>query len=462
MDRRHFLKLSALAGAGLLVNACTKAPLDAPAAASISPTRTPLSDANVSFYLHPFIETHPEAVFIKRTNVSVKTDGKAKQQEGNALAQEIFVLSSEVGIPLSHKIAIKANLTCTSGKGNTVEGMGIITDRYFMEGLVEGMKGLGFQASNMYMREGNWLKDGACAGDLLVTGYAEMAQRTGIHLLDLTTGRQITDLTLDTLQEGTEVIWKDCPEGIVFRRIGYVAPYNQEDTWLLNVAKLKAHAMGMTLSTKNLQGMCVSPHVHFCEGVSTTLGHPASILKDFQPTLEQDIAKLHAQHLEARFPRWDRPGRDYDSGYGMEMWAQRTCDSLSVTKVGLCIIEGIYGRNGNAFMEGPGPGGMAEDFMTNVLIFGKDPFRVDIIGTWLAGHEPGNFGLFHIAKERGLATVVNPMKIPVYLWGQGNPKLTPLTDFERVPLETDYLRQDYKGQIEPLYHMVDEPFDYDS
>jgi uncharacterized protein (DUF362 family) len=412
------------------------------------------------FGLHPFIEAHPEAVFIARTQVGAKTDSEGKKKAGLELAQGILTLRDTPGIPLTHRVAIKPNLTCTSGQGNSEQGMGIITDKYFMEGLIEGMKGLGLPAESMYMREGNWLGEGYCPGDIQATGYVEMAERTGAHLLDFATGRSIQTMTLGTLQEGAEVIWKDCPEGVVFRRIGYVAPFNQEDSWLLDVAKLKTHGMGVTLCAKNLQGMCISPYVRFCEGVENTLKHPAHILKDFQPDLAEHVARLHKEHLEAGFPRWDRPGRDWNSGYGMEMWAQRTCDSHSVTKVGLCIIEGIYGRNGNAFMEGPGPGGKAEDFMTNVLIFGRNPFRVDIIGAWLAGHEPGNLGLLHIARERGLVDVLNPMEVPVYLWEGETPKLTPLTDFERVPLKTPYLRRDYGGQNEPAYHMLDEPFDY--
>jgi len=87
---------------------------------------------------------------------------------------------------------------------------------------------------------------------------------------------------------------------------------------------------------------------------------------------------------------------------------------------------------------------------------------VDIIGTWLAGHEPGNFGFFHIAKERGLSNVVNPRDIPVYIWDKNNPEQTSLSNFERIPLATSYLRRDYNGQNEPLYHLVDEPFDYQS
>jgi hypothetical protein len=85
---------------------------------------------------------------------------------------------------------------------------------------------------------------------------------------------------------------------------------------------------------------------------------------------------------------------------------------------------------------------------------------VDIIGHWLAGHEPGNFGLFHLALERGLSTRLNPRNIPLYEWKDGQAVLTPLDTFERTPLKTYYLQRDYNGQKEPYWHLVNEPFDY--
>jgi len=172
------------------------------------------------------------------------------------------------------------------------------------------------------------------------------------------------------------------------------------------------------------------------------------------------VEELYAQHLLDGVPRWDKPGRDVYSGYGMELWAQRTCDSISVTKVGLSVIEGIYGRDGNAFFDGPGPGNKAQDFMTNVVIFGKNPFYVDIIGHWMGGHEPGNFGFFHAAKDRGLCKVINPMAIPVYIWDDTGPRLTSLQNLERFELKTPYLQRNYAGQQEPQYHLVNEPFNY--
>lgn len=290
----------------------------------------------------------------------------------------------------------------------------------------------------------------------------DVAARTGVHLLDFDSGRSAQELTRATLQEGTEVTWVDCPEGVVFKRIGYVAPINQPDTWLLNIAKFKAHGMGMTLCCKNHQGSCIHPHIHFCEGVDTTLKHVPEVRSDFQPHLDEHVQELHAQHLARGVARWERPGRSWNSGYGMEMWAQRTLDNLSVTGTGFCIIEGLYGRNGNGFSRGPGPNDTAQDFLSNLVIFGKDPIRVDIIGHWLSGHEPGNFGLFHAALDRGLSNVLDPRDIPLYRWDGGTPTLMPLTEVERTPLTTYYLRRDYPGSTteEPYYHLVNEPFDY--
>ena len=69
--------------------------------------------------------------------------------------------------------------------------------------------------------------------------------------------------------------------------------------------------------------------------------------------------------------RWDRPGRTWNSGYGMEMWAQRTLDNLAFSNTGFCIIEGIYGRNGNGFSKGPGPDDMVFSHILGIGGFGQ-------------------------------------------------------------------------------------------
>jgi len=450
MDRRQFLSSSVALGAGLSLTHTLAA---RPSAPRLVPD---------SLQLHPFIDAHPEAVFIRRTAVSSKLDTTAKFSEGKAFSSELFAAAENGDLPFSNALAVKPNLTCTYGTGNTADGMGIMTDLAFLDGMLGGITETGFPGTNMYAREGNWLGDGYCADEYNVTGVLvkHIADKYGMHVHDFSTGRHLRDMTVDTLQPGTEVIWRDIPDGIVSRRLGYIAPYNDDDTFLLNIAKFKTHSMGMTLCAKNLQGMVVSPYVRFCEGVDATKKHPTGILQDFQPDFEQHIDSLHAKHVAQGIPRWDREGRTATGGYGMETWAQRTCDSHSVTKTGLNIIEGIYGRNGNGFSQGPGPGDTPQDFMTNILVFGKNPFHVDIIGAWLAGHEPGNFGLFHIAHERGLSPLFNPFSIPLFDWAAGEPAPLDLADVDRTPLVCPYLTRDYNGQSEAKYHLVDEEFDY--
>ena len=156
----------------------------------------------------------------------------------------------------------------------------------------------------------------------------------------------------------------------------------------------------------------------------------------------------------------DRPGSE--GGIWQETWATRCLDNNSVSFAGLHIIEGIYGRDGN-FLVGPGPQDLATDYMTNYIIFGRNQFYVDIIGHWLGGHEPGNFGLFHMARERGMITTFNPMDIPVYEWDPvAGPVTANLTSFVRYPLLTYYLQRNYDGQTEPYWHLVNEHYSYNT
>jgi hypothetical protein len=182
------------------------------------------------------------------------------------------------------------------------------------------------------------------------------------------------------------------------------------------------------------------------------------------PNWSADIGANYTRHKNAGIPRWDKPTQN--GGIWMETWASRCLDNNSVTKSGLYVVEGVYGRDGDGFLNGPNTGtklstGEAWDYMSNIVIFGKNQMYVDIIGHWLAGHEPGNFGLFHIAKERGLSTRINPALIPVYEWkADGTATLTPLSSFQRTPLKTYYLQRNYNGGTEDYYHMCDEPYTY--
>jgi len=449
MRRRDFLKSAGLMGSASFLK---------PDLVFGSPRQT----TSPYFDLHPFVATHPEAVFIKLTSVSEKTATQEKLQAGVDLARELFVTSDTAGIPMGSKIAIKPNLTC--GGSSAPDKMGIITDADFVGGFIDGMKeGIGLRGDQFYMREGNLLGDAYCPDSDSAAWYRPMAARTGAHLTGLDSGRDMADVALANLEEGSEVIWREVPDGVIFQRIGYVAPLNAPDALNLNISKFKAHGMGITLCAKNWQGTNVNPYIHYCSGVPGQFrNYSSSAAQDLQPDYRDSLQQLHAQHLEAGVPRWDKPGNidSWNSGPGMEMWSQKTLDNLSASNHGLAVIEGIYGRNGNGFAKGPGPGDTAQDFMTNVIIFGQNPIKVDIIGHWLAGHEPGNFGLFHAARDRGLTNVINPREIQVYAWENGQPARTLLDEFERTPLVTYYMQRDYAGQDESFYHLVDESYDY--
>ena len=458
LDRRNFMKTAALAATTGMVK-----PITVLAA----------NDRKTTGYfgVHPFVEEHPEAVFIMFTDVDVKTNGDACKREGRKFAGEVLIPKDESGIPTSRLIPIKPNIT--GGGGNEYDSMGIITDPHFVEGVIEGMKTLGITKKQFFIREVNcinWEKH----------VYYPIARRTGADLHNMN-GR-VSGIDNERLSawsrnnaviDDSELQWVDVPGGVVFRKIPYLRPINSPDTFLLNIAKFKAHEMGLTLCCKNMQGAVANGYQHLCQKIGSVMTLPP---EHRNPDVEKYYEASMKRHV-ATLPRWDRPintdssSRDIRDIYDpvcQEIWSHRTLDSLSVTKFGLCIIEGIYGRDGD-FGRGPNPEGnennprgQAWDYMTNILIFGMDPFRVDLVGKWLGGHEPGNFGFFHIAMERGMLNVLNPMNIQVYHWGNSQAIRKPLTWFERTPLKSFYLQKNYGGGNEPFWHLVDEPFDYNT
>lgn len=441
VSRRNFIKMTSATGGLALLN----------------PVRSISSSRKTSDYfsVHPFVEAHPEAVFIMRTDVDVKTNSKAKTLAGHEFARTVLVPREDDGIPLSHKIVIKPNITNSMTNAEKFPDfakfpleyrMGVNTDPCFVEGIIENMKGLNLSANQFYMREVTNPEDWG------PMGYRDIAERTGADLRDL-------DADVDSI--GSENLqWTNVPDGWIHKKIPYLWPVNAPDTWLFNISKFKAHGMGLTLCCKNHQGSIAHHYQQYC-GKIGALNKLKK--KHITRNFEKKINKNFKRHLADGIPRWDRPISG-DDGLRMDIWATRTLDNISASPMGLCAIEGIYGRDGDGFNHGPNKGLFDEheawDYMTNIIIFGKDPFLVDIVGHWLGGHEPGNFGLFHLAMERDMLNVLNPFNIPVYNWENGAAQLASLEEFERTPLLTYYLRRDYNGNDEPRFHLVNENFDY--
>jgi len=438
LSRRKFLEVAAAAGSYGLFR-----PIEAVSSRHQS---------SGYFGLHQFIEDHPEAVFIMRTNVDDKMNSEAKLEAGLAFGRSVFVPKEDGGLPLTTSIPVKPNLKTSNPDNYPLEDIiGTVTDPYFMEGTFEGIKELGVSGSQFHLREVN--RPEYFAG----YGYVDMAERVGADLrLDLSP-------TFWSLKEGRDYNWLEVPDSYYLNTIPKLEPISLPDTWLLNVAKFKAHGyVGLTLATKNLQGTLPHNYQRLC----------------CDPGLKYDIRSAHKnegvedrlqvdyeRHIEEGIiPRWDRQGPV--TGLNHEYWVNRTLDNISVTPAGLHVIEGIYGRDGDSGTKGPHPldqvheynarggssTGHAEDFMANKIIFGKDNFRVDIIGHWLAGYEPGNMSLFHLAIERGFLDVLNPRNIPVYLWDNGTATLIDLETLDRTPLLGFYLTD--------TYELTNEPYDY--
>jgi hypothetical protein len=423
------------------------------------------------FGVHPFVEQHPEAVFILRTHVDYKTNSDACKRVGLDFGRSVFVPMDNTGIPVTYNIAAKPNLTAHEAvdkkRGFTLEDtMGIATDVFFVEGLLESLKELGVAGARMHMRDANG------ASVIEPRGYVAMAQRVGATVRPVAG----TIKTPEDANDAGAFVWKEVPGGVVHTEIPYLWPFNAPNSWNLNVAKFKAHEMGLTLTAKNWQGSHPSPFQRYCgkwPDIDSLQKLEKLINKELiNPKVHEVVEANFNRHI-GTIPRWDTPDvprndPEYNDAYYytalcMELWAHRTIDNHAASPMGLHIIEGIYGHDGD-FSNGPNPfgnennyDGRAWDYMTNIVIFGKSPYLVDIVGHWLGGHEPGNFGLFHIARERGKLDVMNPMNIPVYEWQDGVAVRRPLTSFTRTSLRSFYLQQRTK---EPLWHLCNEPFDY--
>jgi hypothetical protein len=246
-------------------------------------------------------------------------------------------------------------------------------------------------------------------------------------------------------QEGERMNWSTVPDAVVYQRIPHLPPVNGRDTWLLNIAKMRPHGMCLTQAVKNLQGLTVRPYVEYCAGWRGVTGVPEYMKPGIHPRAVEKITKYFESHRRMGYARYDSkaPLGPIDQ----EIWAQKTCDNHSVVKPGFSMIEAIHG---------PREDGTREWHSGRIVLFGKHPFRLDIVGLWIGGHEPGNINLYRIARERGLTDTFNPWEVPFYEWTDSGPVRRRLTDFPRLNLKTYYLQK----EGEPRYHLVDEPFDY--
>ena len=325
--RRDFLKTVSLAGGAAMVD------LRSLSGQLLNPT---------GFRLNEFIETHPDAVFILRTNVDVKTNAAAIKTVGYQLGHTLFVPGPFMNSrAVDDPVVIKPNVTAWAGGIPPLDFeqiMGIQTDPNFVEGVIQSLRELGISNKNMYMREANFADD-------RIDGqwYHDMAKRAGVNFQDFP---PIGELPESAIQ------WIEVPNGVWYSRIPYLAPVNSPLSTVINIAKFKSHGMGMTLCSKNLQGTNARPYVMHCTQLSADYGvNP----KDIVPNARATIQSNYERHRDAGIPRWDLPG-EATGGLCQETHASRCLDNNSVIHPLINIVEGVYGREGS-HVAGPSDNG---------------------------------------------------------------------------------------------------------
>ena len=236
-----------------------------------------------------------------------------------------------------------------------------------------------------------------------------------------------------------ELNWHKVPNPVVWNKIPTFRPLGDKDCMFIDMPKLKAHYLtGTTLSLKNLQGAVPTGYGHYCNEWAeldfrikeTYQINKRHFEKDWQTKVEQ----LFLKHRAAGYKYWDLEGSyaKYEKGGGWdrykkikddreavrefmkehpyllrdELWTQRALDSGAAIKPTLNVVEGVVGRDGDGF-------GIGTDQICNIVIAGMSTFEVDVVGSWIMGHDPRELWFTRAAKERGLVEC-DPEKIDIY------------------------------------------------
>ena len=113
-----------------------------------------------------------------------------------------------------------------------------------------------------------------------------------------------------------------------------------------------------------------------------------------------------------------------------EQWGQRTIDTLNALKPDINIVEGVISRDGDAF-------GNGTDYLSNYVVVGLDLVAVDVVTSYLMGHDPAELYYLKIADERGYGPI-NIASIPVFMMeGKEIKRVQDYRSLERYRLGVD-------------------------
>ena len=191
------------------------------------------------------------------------------------------------------------------------------------------------------------------------TGFAEALGALGLSL---------------TNHDDSEGVDIQIPGGVVFDHLK-LTHFAAEAAFLFNVPVAKCHNLSCTtLSTKNLQGLVLSPQRHMC-----------GIQEEDQKVSEEELARINGRGLSLHEERFCHKHADLVT-------------AVRATGVPrLCVVDGMVGRDGTAFNEG-------QNYPLGWTLIGENEVHVDTVGTYLFGLNPEQTPYLQVAAERKLGT----------------------------------------------------------
>ncbi|MFC1608520.1 DUF362 domain-containing protein [Candidatus Latescibacterota bacterium] len=469
LNRREFLKVSAAFGVGAMaagypdhmrgISHALGKIAEGPLIRDVMKTLDAGSATHIRPQIRSEILENPKAVFIIKTSVRATKDGKGSfdsagpqlEKTGYDVASAIF----EKGNDRGGKTTINPNWTYIPPKLRHPT-IGVTTAPQFVAGFHNGLSELG-STNNVVSERSAGSKFLEQAGHLDIVGAA------GLHFIDAKYGKFNQYLK-------DELNWFKMKKGVVWKRVPVFRPHFDEDAFTINMPTLKCHNLGLTtLSIKNMQGFVPTGYGHYCDQWSQMHTMRPEMQKDLHGDYWQNVEEKFKEHKAQNWKYYDienayepyqaeggwekfkkvRKDRRKADGFMKkakarnlmwdEQWGQRTVDTLEVLKPDINIIEGVIGRDGDAF-------GNGEDYLTNYVVAGLDLVAVDTVGSYLMGHNPENLFYLKIANERGYGPI-SMEQIPLFeINGRSVEKVTDYTALERHRLAVDLhsRREDFR------------------
>ena len=288
----------------------------------------------------------------------------------------------ELDLPAAGSIALKPNITIPAEPDSR-----IVTHPGFVVGMLQRLIDLGVARERLLVLEA-WREHRPDAPPQPKQFDHTRRQRGPVGLpehgawrppgpLPEVSGYQaaLADLGLSlTNHDHSEGVVVPVPDGVVFRNLRFTH-FSAQAGLLINVPVAKCHNLSCTtLSTKNLQGLAMSPQRHMC-----------TYQAEDQHLSETELSRLT------------------DSGLSLheERFCHKHADLLSAIRhtgvPRLCVVDGLVGRDGTAFNQG-------RNHALGWVLLGDNEVHVDTVGTYLFGLDPEATPYLRVAAARGLGT----------------------------------------------------------